>query len=306
MAQLIKLYDYISRYEVNMFQYPARYIRLKSEQWQDRHERFENKGPADNRNPAKSEDIREDKSLTWKRFLPFKKSGEESGKAAPPLREGHPKTLKELKQEYLDQLFPFQLKWATTTIQKKSFLNPAYKSDPLLTYYLQRFPDTYLLMYQPVANMKKTQVEMDNILISPHGLDIVTYINAEPGEIVYPGPGHTWMIEKDGHQRKILNPLISLKRTETFVRSVLDKYTINFPYQKVILAPELNFDNTQKPYSTIYVGKELYSGWLYEKRKEPSPLKHNQLKTADALLRHCWTSAVRRAEWDTEQQLKEE
>lgn len=34
MAQLIKLQDYISRYEWDTYRYPAQYIRQKKEQWE--------------------------------------------------------------------------------------------------------------------------------------------------------------------------------------------------------------------------------------------------------------------------------
>jgi len=37
MAQLIKLYDYIWRYEWNMYRYPSQYIRLKKDKWKDLH-----------------------------------------------------------------------------------------------------------------------------------------------------------------------------------------------------------------------------------------------------------------------------
>ena len=34
LAQLIKLRDYISRYEMNPYHYPTQFIRLKRENWQ--------------------------------------------------------------------------------------------------------------------------------------------------------------------------------------------------------------------------------------------------------------------------------
>ena len=34
MGQLIKLQDYISRYELDIYKYPARFIRLKRKQWE--------------------------------------------------------------------------------------------------------------------------------------------------------------------------------------------------------------------------------------------------------------------------------
>lgn len=33
MAQLVKLIDYVTRYEVQPFHYPSQYIRLKQENW---------------------------------------------------------------------------------------------------------------------------------------------------------------------------------------------------------------------------------------------------------------------------------
>lgn len=34
MGQLIKLQDYISRYELDMYHYPSEFIRLKRKQWE--------------------------------------------------------------------------------------------------------------------------------------------------------------------------------------------------------------------------------------------------------------------------------
>ncbi|NLY79377.1 MAG: NERD domain-containing protein, partial [Lysinibacillus sp.] len=33
MAQLVKLQDYISRYEIDLTRYPTQYVRLKRTQW---------------------------------------------------------------------------------------------------------------------------------------------------------------------------------------------------------------------------------------------------------------------------------
>ena len=41
MAQLVKLQDYISRYEWNPYHYPAQFIRLKRQNWKKLQEQWE-------------------------------------------------------------------------------------------------------------------------------------------------------------------------------------------------------------------------------------------------------------------------
>lgn len=305
MAQLIKLNDYISRYEVNMYQYPAQFIRLKQENWTKMRSLYEQGRLDFQKELPDSMEVEPEKTPWWKALFRDKGLGDAGEEAASMMVEKQPRSLRELKQYYLDGLLPFQLKWATTTLQKKSFLHPAYRDDPSLSFYLQRFPDTYLLMYEPVAQLRNAELEIDHILIGPHGLELVASLPARKGETAYVQTEHTWMLEEGNVQRKVQSPLISLKRTETFVRSVLRKYDIDFPYTKVVLSPALSFEKTQEPYQTIYVGNKEYERWLYEKRQMSTPLKHKQLKTAEALLKHCRTSAVKRAEWDTEEPREE-
>ena len=42
MGQLIKLQDYTSRYEQNIYHYPARFVTLKNQQWEKVQRNWEN------------------------------------------------------------------------------------------------------------------------------------------------------------------------------------------------------------------------------------------------------------------------
>lgn len=42
MAQIIKLFDYISRYELDAYRYPSQFIRLKKQQWEKVFQAWEN------------------------------------------------------------------------------------------------------------------------------------------------------------------------------------------------------------------------------------------------------------------------
>lgn len=304
MAQLIKLSDYISRYESNIYQYPSQYIRLKKENWKKIHHLY-NQGLLENQNDqGEDEDLQPKRGL--KRFFRKDNHEYEEGKETVGLSEDKkPKTMFELKQYFLNGLFPFQLKWASTTLQEKSFVDRSYHFDDRLKYYLQRFPDTYFVMYQPIVEIKKARMEAETILIGPLGIEIIYYLDIPGATVVHPSSDHSWYIEKQGIGSKILNPLHALKRSETFVKSVLQTYGIDFPYRKVVLAPDLTIKDGHEPYLTDFIGKEEYANWLHRKRTDASPLKHVQLKATESLLKHSHTTAIKRPEWDVEEELME-
>ncbi|MCA0982433.1 NERD domain-containing protein [Halobacillus yeomjeoni] len=302
MAQLIKLSDYISRYESNIYQYPSQYIRLKKQNWKKIHHLFMQGALEQSYGEAAAEEGPLEKKKLKKLFQRQKEEESGNRQASHQRERAQPQDIHELKQYFLNGLYPFQLKWASTTLRKKSFVDRVYYSDERLMYYLQRFPDTYFVMYEPTVEIKKAKLEANTILIGPLGIEIIHYLDMPMGTIVHPSNNHSWHIEQNGIGSKILNPLLALRRTETYVKSVLQTYDLDFPYKKVVLAPELSFKEVQTPYMTEFIGREQYDTWFQKKRKDGSPLKHLQLKTAESLLKHCHTSAIKRPEWDIEEE----
>ncbi|MFQ3542449.1 NERD domain-containing protein [Halobacillus rhizosphaerae] len=298
MAQLIKLFDYISRYETNIYQYPSQYIRLKRENWKNMHQMWKQ----GSLNKQVEIDEPEDESSGWKRLFNRKKNkaSEHPEESTARVMEKPPESLIELKQYFLDGLLPFQLKWASTTLLHKSFVDKLYYQDARLKYFLQRFPDTYLLMYEAVVEMKKAKMDAETILVGPLGIEIIHYLDLPDADAVIPSDHNNWYVQRGKVQEKLLSPMIALNRTETFVKSVLSKYGIDFPYHKVVLAPKLTFQEAQVPFHTTYIDQTLYSQWLYDKRNTASPLKHSQLKAAEALLQHSRSHSIKRPEWDKE------
>ncbi|MYL50413.1 NERD domain-containing protein [Halobacillus litoralis] len=304
MAQLIKLNDYISRYETNIYQYPSQYVKLKNDHWNKMKKKYEQGWIEKTKKevPVKTEDGEKGIKKFFKKKL--RDEGQENSEDLVS-EDDFPSSMEELKQYYLDGLIPFQLKWATTTLREKSFLDSSYKENSDLKFFLQRFPDTFLLMFEPVVQMKNAEVEIDHLLIGPSGIDIIFLLSHPNGEAIHPTSESSWFIEKEGVQSKVLSPMHSLRRTETFVKSVLNKYQLDFPYRKVVLSKDIPFASGQVPYRTDWIGKDRYSSWLHEKRTVRAPLKHNQLKVAEALLKHCRTIAVKRPEWDMDESFTE-
>ncbi|ASN04941.1 hypothetical protein [Virgibacillus necropolis] len=295
MAQLIKLQDYVSRYEWSPYRYPSQYIRLKQENWQKLHHLWEH--------PQKETyEVESSEKLSafakWKSFIKKNSIHEVHNE-----EDGYflPKTENELRHYFLDELLPFQLKWASSTVTDVSFIDRAYKSDPTLKYFLQRFPDTYLIMYYPIFSIKRAPVDGELILISPIGMEIIYLIDEPENVKILAGDNRTWGIEENDKQSKLLSPLIALKRTEQIIKRILAAEQIDFSIKKVVLSRTNQIVFHTEPYNTKIIGKLEYEEWFNEKRKLVSPLKNRQLKVVDSLLKHCQTTSVKRPEWEEEE-----
>ncbi len=295
MAQLVKLYDYISRYESNPFHYPTQFIRLKQENWQQFHQSW-----LDEKETVHQNDEVENTNTNKRRFSDFaffsKKTADDH--VERETRKKHlPKTKEQLIQVFLNQLLPFQYKWATSTISHQSYTDQKHVYDETLTYFLQRFPDIYLLLYYPLFSVKKAPMDGEIILISPIGIEIIHIIKEVSQATIIVNEGHSWKVELKGQTQSIISPLIALKRTEQIVSSILKVHDVDFPIHKTVLSETNDFLYHTEPYETNLVGKRNYEEWFTKKRSLQSPLKNVQLKSMEALLHHCHSTSVRRPEW---------
>src|SRR5690625_151775 len=302
MAQLIKLYDYISRYESNPFHYPTQYIQLKRENWRKLNDLWE-KGSIVSQPES---ELNEEKNNKF-RFNPFSKKNKVKEEVEEQQESNLqlPKTKKELTYYFLNKLFPFQLKWATSTISQVSVTDKNVQNDSYLNFFLQSVPDIYLMMYYPIFSVKNVPIEGEIILISPIGIEIIVLIEKNPNAVIVLNDDRTWLVEEENHTTKIISPLISLKRTEQIVKSILNKYGIQFSIHKTVMSKTNNFLFATEQYQVNIVGSREFTKWHDEKRNLSSPLKSDQLKTMDALLKHCQTTAVRRPEWEEDTQINE-
>ncbi|NBJ69057.1 MULTISPECIES: NERD domain-containing protein [Clostridia] len=297
LAQLIKLQDYISRYEWNPYRYPSQFIRLKNENWHQLKDMWEK---AANSSVDHTEMMHEAKEhprwKVWKRKTKAVDVDHEEYTADLDL----PETKQGLKQYYLDKLLHLQMKWATSTVTDISFVDKKWTEDSEIKYFLQRFPDTYLFLYYPIFAIKKAPVECEIILISPIGIEIIYQLRETTGATIVAQDARTWIVEKENSRGKLLNPHIALKRTENIIKGILSHYHLNFPITKTILAKSNPVQFLAEPYQTKIIGKQQYDSWFSQKRNMSTPLKNQQLKVAEALLKHVQTTSVKRPEWEEE------
>ncbi|WP_079708215.1 nuclease-related domain-containing protein [Paraliobacillus ryukyuensis] len=296
MTQLIKLENYISRYEKDPFHYPGQFIRLKQENWKKLIIQWELQKEQDMLpiTEKKEEDMPVSR---WKKFFQRREQMEETTDDSFTL----PTSKQDLKQYFLDTLLPFQLKWASTTINEMSFLDRYYYEDLTLRYFLQRFPDTFFLLYNPVFKLKNATIDAEIILITPVGITIISMIERPSSVKIIAGDDRTWYTEENNIQTKFLSPILGLKRTETVIKSILGTIDTEFPVKKIVLSRTNDMEFQIEPYLTQFIGKGQHETWLQEQRNLVSPLKYTQLKVADALLSHCDSVAVKRPEWQEEE-----
>jgi hypothetical protein len=323
MGQLIKLQDYVSRYEQDIFLYPSRFVRLKKQQW-GKVRLFWETGttPETTVAPPPIPDwYEEEKEPLINRIKGLLKKGKQESEELEELEISprqqeesiftptfsyRPSTEDELKRHFLEQLFSFQMKWASTTITEKSFVDKSFYYNERLKYFLQRFPDTVLVLFNPIFLLKKAPVEVESILITPTDVWCVTFLEEEELSVFVGSNERFWIKRSQEKEEKILNPLLALNRTESIVKTILKMYDIDLPIHKVVLSRNGFIDYPTAPFDTRFIEKRNYEKWFQQMRSHRSPLKHVQLKAAQSLLQYCQTTSVRRLEWEMDPEQESE
>ncbi|WP_239671944.1 NERD domain-containing protein [Mangrovibacillus cuniculi] len=246
MAQLIKCQDYISRYEMDIYRYPSQYVRLKKQHWDALLEMWLKDEWPENETII----VEETKISLFTKMREFVKKKpsklldsavEEKGEERPaftflPHLSYVPDTEEELKQFFLDQLYSFQLTWASSTFTQRSIMDRKYQYDPTLRYLLQRFPDTFLVLYEPILLIKKAPVECHTILISPTDVWCIVFLEGKENEAYIGSKERFWEKKFGDSSAKVLNPVVALNRMESIVHSIFQHHQVDLPIKKVVIS----------------------------------------------------------------------
>lgn len=323
MAQLLKLQDYVSRYQIDLNRYPTQFVRLKKSQWEKIKIQWEN---GDHFSTWEHFDsIDEEHSSNQiismlKKIIPTRKSKEEdffdiennevvmeeneeaedeSTFDFEPNFIYQPTSIEELKRMFIEQFFNFQIKWASSTLREKSYVDPKYFRDTLLKTLLQRLPDNLFVFYYPIIQVKKAPIELDIIILTPTECLLVTVIEHE-NEAVFVGGSERFWIKKVGKtDKKVLNPLIQLNRMETIVQSLFSANNVEFPVRKILLSRNGYIDYPELIYNVQFIDKREYPSFMNYLKRTPSPMKRMQLLAAKAILNSVQTTSYLRDIWNT-------
>ena len=319
MGQLIKLQDYASRYEQNIFHYPSRFVLLKKQQWEKWRNLWENPNDLNTLTQLTNQDgeLEEEKHPYLKKLISVfsrRKDLELEETLSSFQREldtnsldlfetvptffHRAETIDELKQQFLNQLFEFQMKWATSTLKEKSFIDKHYYYDEHLKFFLQRFPDTYLVLYQPIFLLKKATIELETILISPTAVWCISFLEQRNESVFLGSNERFWQVKYRDKEEKRISPMLALNRTSKIVQKIFQLHEIELPVHKVLLSRNGFIDFQNAPFDTQLIDKRKFEEWFQSLRRIPTPLKHTQLTGAKALLEYCQTSSIRRIEWE--------
>ena len=324
MGQLIKLQDYVSRYEQDIYHYSSQFVRLKKQQWTKLNKAYEEGDITDWLIGAENDEISQyqDDSVkkrtlteTFKRIFTKGKQDEflyDYEKQTVPKTEQElgrflkfiPRTETDLKQQFLDRIFNFQLKWASSTLREKSVVNVNYVYDQKLRYFLQRFPDNCLILYKPVFQLKNAPVELDILLMTPTEIWCLTFLEAEEDAVFLADRGRFWTRRHHNRaDKKVLNPYISIDRMERIIAKILESKEIDMPIRKGIICRNGYIDDVNAIHTETIIDKRSYARWFDGIRNNQSPIKNQQLKSGQALLDYCSTAYNIRM--DLEEELEE-
>ncbi|MEZ7170622.1 nuclease-related domain-containing protein [Sporosarcina sp. OR05] len=322
MAQLVKLLDYVSRYENDLSRYPTQYIRLKTTHWERMKLRWLNEEDLTMwQQEAVMEPEQQPEEGKW--FSPFfrllKRKDQQDEEIEVDIETEEqdekelfdfnpsiiykPENLEQLKKLYMDQLFHFQLKWASSTMLEHSRLDAKFLRDSLLKSFTQQLPDSYLLFYYPVLKVKKAPVELDILLITPLECLCITVLEGEDAS-AFIGTGDRFWTKKIGdRETKLVNPLIGLNRMEKIVSSIFAEQNIQFPVKKFIVSKNGYIDYPAIPFDTKIIDRRSHADWFGALQRSTIPMKFNQFKAAQVLLDTTQTTASSRLFDEQEEQM---
>ncbi|WP_228548259.1 nuclease-related domain-containing protein [Sporosarcina obsidiansis] len=321
MAQLVKLVDYVSRYENDLTRYPTQFIRLKRYQWKRIKNQWEHGFDQFEEQAATMlEDTQEDAkwySLLFKKWRKRRDDDfvDEEADEGPDEEvetdltfqaaiSERPSSMEQLKKSYSEQLFQFQLKWASSTLYDRSRVDPKFFSDSLLKQLTQRLPDSFLLFYYPIVKVNKAPIELDIVLLSPTACYCITVLEDER-MAAYIGSSDRFWLKKFGEQElKVLNPSIALNRMEKVISSFFNGAKVELPIKKLIISRNGYIDYPGTPYEITCIDRKTYDQWLTQLSKNPSPMKHTQFKAAQSILDYAETTAMSRL-FDAEESAEE-
>ncbi|WP_054636388.1 NERD domain-containing protein [Thalassobacillus sp. C254] len=302
MAHLIKLDDYISRYQLDLQRYPSQFTRLKKERWELL------KGSWIQVNTTRLESKKEDVYDDWfedvnKGFVA--KTFEKVKKLRKPAKEDGAgedssfsylkgKTKEDIREIFYYELFQSQLKWASSSLLEESRVHPRYRYDYRLRDFLRDFPDNYFFMYYPVFVVKGAPVEMEIIILSPTEVWCLSVLEGKDHSVFEASSDRFWNEYIDKERKKRLSPLLSLNRMSAIIKAVMKEEGFFMPVRQGVLAPSSMIDNKIVGTKVEMIDKRTYPEWLTKMKRHPSPVKGLQLKTAAALLKHTHTVACER------------
>ncbi|MGE9213947.1 MULTISPECIES: NERD domain-containing protein [unclassified Exiguobacterium] len=142
--------------------------------------------------------------------------------------------------------------------------------------------DQHFFMYRPVVEWNGATVELSHLIIGPSHLYLVEWLDGDRS-IYHISKQKTWIHQPlKGENKRVVNPLIALTRTEEIIRQFLPSY--DGVIQKVTVAPEGYFDHVPETRSTQFISRSDYESWLKQVNTRAPIVKAQQIRDVSKLL----------------------
>lgn len=306
MAHLIKLEDCVSRYQYDMYRYPSQFSRLKRERWKRLKQEW---GSAYlNEDPTVEDYVEQQKKSFLDAFHKIKKwyKRERIERVNDEFEDQNYKfkykTLTEVKSIFLQELYQFQLKWASSTLLEKSPINRSYYDDEFLKWLLQSLPDNYFILYYPVVRFPKAPVQFDILLIGPVEIWCIVNLDGNENGIFQKHSDRYWLEKVGDVEKKIINPFLSINRMNTILKSILAELEMDIPIQKAVITKKGYIDVEALWSKTLFLDQRSIQQWHEKLKKNTSPIKSIQLNFSQHLLNVCQTTSIQRQGYQVEEE----
>lgn len=304
MAQLLKLSDYASRYELDMYHYSSQFSRFKQERWKKMKAAWLEANTSSINEPLEEpEPVEEEwfkaKENFFRRTI-LKKRRRTTIEAVMP--EKNPpeqdilafyrgKTKEQLIEAFYEELFQSQLRWASSSLLEESTIAPALRYNQHLKYFLREWPDNFFVLFRPVFHIKNAPVELDIIVITPTEIICMFLLEGKMNSVFDTSTGRFWNEYAEGTITKTLNPSIPMQRMTSMAATIMEADGIELPIRKEIIAPGSIIDRKGYAGSAELIDKQTLPAWLEAKKRNPSPVKRAQIQAAEALFKHTLTQS---------------
>jgi hypothetical protein len=306
MAHLIKLEDYVSRYQSDLHRYPSKFTRMKKERWnyiKQEWEQLQSKVKSTLKiDSDEDEFIEKEGNLFTLAVAKMKNWKSRKYKKEDIVVENEELnadlTIDELRKQFLDDLFHSQLRWASSSLLEESSLHPRYKKDTILRFFSQQLPDNFFLMYRPVFYIRNAPIELDIILITPNEVICLAVLNGDEHSVFEASSDRFWTEYVNQTRKKRISPLLALSRMSGVIQPILEEADIQVPIRKVVFTSNGMIDHRIGGTKTELIDHRNVEGWHQKLKKNPTPIKHQQLKIAEILLAQTHTMGFKRMQED--------
>lgn len=289
VAHIIRISDYTSRYQTDIQRYSSQFTRMKKERWHYMQESWKREFAETIR--LEYEDLSESSAIAevWSKAVNKVRNWTTGIHEQKNEKEREYEAFQQTKQVFRNETFEKQLLWAG--IPDEDPLNQEmiidWKHDEWLKQLGIELPDNCFLFYKPVLYVKKAEIELDTILITPTEIICLTCLDGEELSVFEVSSDRYWIEYVNQERRKRLSPIPALERMERVIGNILSQHDRSMPIRSVVIATNSIIDHRTIGMKVDFLDKRTFSDWKLKLVQSNVPLKHQQVKACETLLQYC-------------------